>query len=221
MFVLWPRSSGPTSDLGKDGFDEGTAAQYTWMVPQNIAGLVGALGGRDAAAERLDRFATQLNAGPDEPYLWLGNEPGFAVPWLYNYLGQPWKTQETVARVRSELFGPTPVGEPGNDDLGALSSWYVWAALGMYPVTPGTPILTVNTPLLIASESPFPQADSSGSPPRGHPGSTAGPPIRRFFRSQSSAPVATSRSHSPPSPASSGVLPSPPRQRRSAGATRP
>nr|WP_300584636.1 glycoside hydrolase domain-containing protein [Mycobacterium sp.] len=59
----------------------------------------------------------QLNAGPDEPYLWLGNEPGLAVPWLYNYLAQPWKTQEMVVRVRSEQFGPTPVGEPGNDDL--------------------------------------------------------------------------------------------------------
>ena len=81
-----------------------------------------------------------------EPYLWAGNEPGFGVPWLYNYVGQPWKTQRTVDRVR-RLFGPTADGEPGNDDLGALSSWYVWAALGLYPSTPGTPILTVNTPL--------------------------------------------------------------------------
>jgi Glycosyl hydrolase family 92 len=69
------------------------------------------------------------------------------VPWLYNYIGQPWKTQLTVDRVRG-LFGPTPDGEPGNDDLGALSSWYVWAALGLYPSTPGTPILTVNAPVL-------------------------------------------------------------------------
>ena len=68
------------------------------------------------------------------------------MPWLYNYVGQPWKTQRTVDRVRG-LFGPTADGEPGNDDLGALSSWYVWAGLGLYPSTPGTPILTVNTPL--------------------------------------------------------------------------
>jgi predicted alpha-1,2-mannosidase len=160
IFLPWPGYSGPTSDLGQDGFEEGNAAQYTWMVPQNIAGLVAALGGRDAAAERLDRFTTQLNAGPDEPYLWLGNEPGFAVPWLYNYLGQPWKTQETVARVRSELFGPTPVGEPGNDDLGALSSWYVWAALGLYPITPATRILTVNTPLFDHAEITLPAGTS-------------------------------------------------------------
>ncbi|MGO9926086.1 MAG: glycoside hydrolase domain-containing protein, partial [Mycobacterium sp.] len=81
-----------------------------------------------------------------EPYLWAGNEPTFEVPWLYNYIGQPWKTQHTVDRVRG-LFGPRPDGEPGNDDLGAMASWYVWAALGLYPITPGTPILTVSAPL--------------------------------------------------------------------------
>ncbi len=129
------------------GFDEGNAEQYVWYVPQNIAGLVTALGGRKAVADRLDRFTKQLNVGPEQPYLWAGNEPGFDVPWLYNYIGQPWKTQLLVDRVRSSLFAPTPDGEPGNDDLGAMSSWYVWAALGLYPSTPGTSILTVNTPL--------------------------------------------------------------------------
>ena len=148
--------SGPTSDFGQDGFEEGNAAQCLWLVPQNVAGLVTAIGGRQAAADRLDRFTTQLNAGPDDPHLWMGNEPGFGVPWLYNYVGQPWKTQETVDRVRSELFGPTPAGEPGNDDLGALSSWYVWAALGLYPSTPGTGILTVNTPLFDRAEIALP-----------------------------------------------------------------
>ena len=134
------------SRFGQYGFDEGNAEQYVWWVPQNVAGLVTALGGRKAVADRLDRFTQKLNVGPNEPYLWAGNEPGMGVPWLYNYIGQPWKTQDTVDRVRG-LFGPVPDGEPGNDDLGALSSWYVWAALGLYPGTPGTSILTVNTPL--------------------------------------------------------------------------
>lgn len=134
------------SAFGQPGFDEGNAEQYLWLVPQNVAGLVTALGGRKAAADRLNRFTKRLNVGPNEPYLWAGNEPGFGVPWLYNYIGQPWQTQRTVDRVRG-LFGPTPDGAPGNDDLGAMSSWYVWAALGLYPSTPGTPILTVNTPL--------------------------------------------------------------------------
>jgi len=138
------------------GFDEGNAEQYVWYVPQNIAGLVTALGGRQAVADRLDRFTQHLNVGPVEPYLWAGNEPGFAVPWLYNYVGQPWKTQELVDRVRSTLFSPTPDGEPGNDDLGAMSAWYVWAALGLYPSVPGTSTLTVNMPLFDRVEIALP-----------------------------------------------------------------
>ena len=138
------------------GFDEGNAEQYVWYVPQNIAGLVTALGGREAVANRLDKFTQQLNVGPSEPYLWAGNEPSFGVPWLYNYVGQPWKTQELVDRIRSTLFSPTPDGEPGNDDLGAMSSWYVWAALGLYPSIPGTPTLTVNTPLFDRVEIALP-----------------------------------------------------------------
>ena len=155
-FLDNPGFAGPTADFGQDGFDEGNAEQYLWFVPQNIAGLVSTLGGRQAVAGRLDRFTTELNAGPNEPNLWIGNEPGFGVPWLYNYVGQPWRTQQTVDRVRSQLFGPTPDGEPGNDDLGALSSWYVWAALGLYPVTSGTSILTVNTPLFDRAEIALP-----------------------------------------------------------------
>ncbi|QUR66330.1 GH92 family glycosyl hydrolase [Mycobacterium spongiae] len=134
------------SGFGQDGYDEGNAEQYLWSVPHNVAGLVTALGGREAVIKRLDRFTKKLNVGPKEPYLWAGNEPSFGVPWLYNYVGQPWKTQQTVDRVRG-LFGPTPDGAPGNDDLGALASWYVWAALGLYPSIPGTSILTVNTPI--------------------------------------------------------------------------
>ncbi len=133
-------------NFGQDGYDEGNAEQYVWWVPHNVAGLVTALGGRGAVAGRLDRFTNKLNVGPNEPYLWAGNELGFGVPWLYNYIGQPWKTQHTVDRVRG-LFGPTADGEPGNDDLGALASWYVWAGLGLYPSTPGTSILTVGAPL--------------------------------------------------------------------------
>jgi len=134
------------SGFGQPGWDEGNAEQYLWMVPQNITGLASALGGREATAERLDTFMTHLNSGANEPYLWAGNEPNFLVPWIYNYLGQPWKTQESVDRVRTSLFTAEPDGAPGNDDLGAMSSWYVWAAMGLAPATPGTPLLTVNTP---------------------------------------------------------------------------
>ncbi|MGW7537189.1 GH92 family glycosyl hydrolase, partial [Amycolatopsis sp. NPDC054798] len=133
--------------FGQDGFDEGNAAQYTWLVPQDPAGLVTAMGGPAAVSARLDTFFQKLNVGPNEPYMWAGNEPDFGVPWLYNHVGQPWKTQEVVRRIATTLFSATPDGEPGNDDLGAQSSWYVWAALGLYPSTPGTPDLTVHSPL--------------------------------------------------------------------------
>ncbi|BBZ45894.1 GH92 family glycosyl hydrolase [Mycobacterium parmense] len=146
FFAPGPGFATNPSNFGQDGFDEGNAAQYVWWVPHNVAGLVTALGGRGAVAARLDRFTERLNVGPNEPYLWAGNEPGFGVPWLYNYVGQPWKTQRMVDRVRG-LFGPTSDGEPGNDDLGAMAGWYVWAALGLYPATPGVPILTVSAPV--------------------------------------------------------------------------
>lgn len=138
--------------FGQVGYDEGNAEQYLWWVPHNIGGLVTALGGAQAVADRLDRFTEKLNAGPNQPYLWAGNEVGLGVPWLYNYIGQPWKTQRLVDRIRSKLYGPSPDGVPGNDDLGAMSSWYVWAALGLYPIIPGTSVLALNTPLFDRAE---------------------------------------------------------------------
>jgi predicted alpha-1,2-mannosidase len=138
----------PTSSagFGQDGFQEGNAAQYTWMVPQNLKGLIAGLGGDKAAIARLDTFFSQLNAGPNEPYDWAGNEPSLDTPWVYDSAGEPWKTQQVVHDITSQLYSLTPGGEPGNDDLGAMSSWYVWAALGLYPQTPGVPMLVLGTP---------------------------------------------------------------------------
>ena len=132
--------------FGQNGFQEGNAAQYTWMVPQNLQGLIQGIGGDQATAARLDTYFTQLNAGPNAPYHWQGNEPAFDTPWAYNSVGQPWKTQAVVQQITSQLYSLTPGGEPGNDDLGAMSSWYVWAALGMYPQTPGVPMLVLGAP---------------------------------------------------------------------------
>jgi len=139
---------GTVTGYGQVGFDEATSEQYLWLAPQDIAGLTAALGGRDVTAERLDSFMTGgYNVGANVPKMWLGNEPNFATPWIYNYLGRPWRTQEVVEDMRTQLFGTGRDGaEPGNDDLGAMSSWYVWAAMGVYPATPGTDVLTVNAP---------------------------------------------------------------------------
>ena len=133
--------------FGQNGFQEGNAAQYTWMVPFNVAALANALGGRQATNARLDTFFGQLQAGPDAPQYWAGNEPDIEAPWLYDFTGQPWKTQALVHQIVQTLYAPTPGGEPGNDDLGTMASWYVWAALGMYPEIPGAPLVVLGSPL--------------------------------------------------------------------------
>jgi predicted alpha-1,2-mannosidase len=130
-----------------NGFIEGTASQYTWMIPFDAGGLVTRMGGPARAERRLDAFFTSINAGPREPQAWMGNEVSFGAPWLYDYVGAPWKTQATVRRVMSSLFKNTPDGLPGNDDLGAMSSWYVWAALGLYPLIPGHAGFVMGSPL--------------------------------------------------------------------------
>jgi len=112
-----------------------------------VAGLVDALGGRARVRSRLDRFFGQLNAQERRPYAWLGNEPGFGDPWLYLWAGAPWRTQTVVRRAQRSLFTARPAGLPGDDDLGALSSWYVWSALGLYPAIPGVGGFVLGSPL--------------------------------------------------------------------------
>jgi predicted alpha-1,2-mannosidase len=141
-----PTTTGMGS-FGQSGFQEGNAAQYTWMIPQNFAGLISALGGDAAANARLDNFFQYLQAGPDLPYEWAGNEPAFATPWLYDYTGAPYKTQAIVHKLLTSVYANDPGGEPGNDDLGAMSSWYIWSSIGLYPTTPGTPVLALGAPI--------------------------------------------------------------------------
>jgi predicted alpha-1,2-mannosidase len=131
------------------GFAEGNSTQYTWMVPHDPAGLFAAIGGRAAAVSRLDRFLRKLNGGPGATHAdhaLLGNEPNLNVPWLYDWLGRPYKTQAAVRRAL-RLYDTSPDGYPGNDDLGTLSSWYVLGALGLYPEVPGAGVLAIGSPL--------------------------------------------------------------------------
>jgi predicted alpha-1,2-mannosidase len=130
-----------------DGFIEGTASQYTWMIPFDVGGLISRMGGDAHAVQRLDAYFANINAGPREPLAWMGNEVSFGAPWAYDYAGAPWKTQATARRVMNELFKNTPTGLPGNDDLGTMSSWYVWAALGLYPLIPGRAGFVLGSPL--------------------------------------------------------------------------
>ncbi|MGW7204471.1 GH92 family glycosyl hydrolase [Streptomyces sp. NPDC054837] len=143
--------TGFTPGTGK-GFVEGTAAQYTWMVQHNPAGLFAAMGGRGEAVARLDGFFRDKDGG------WaltgsggekseLDNEPSINVPYLYAYAGAPYKTQETVRAAMRQLWSTRPGGIPGNDDLGAMSAWYVFSALGMYPQVPSRAELVLASPL--------------------------------------------------------------------------
>lgn len=128
------------------GFTEGNAAQYTWMVPQDYARLVELLGGPAAAVARLDDLFAQINGGISEPHFYIGNEPQFPVPWAYLWAGAPARTQEVVPRIIDGAFDDSPSGLPGNDDLGATSSWLVWASIGMFPAVPGEDVLALSTP---------------------------------------------------------------------------
>ena len=132
---------------GQLGFEEGNAIQYTWYVPQDFGALASLMGGDASAAAKLDTFMGSLNASRDAPEDWSGNEPGEWAPWAFDYFGAPDETQRFVRAIADSEYADAPVDEPGNDDLGALASWYVWAALGLFPVTPGEADLALASPL--------------------------------------------------------------------------
>lgn len=148
----------PYNNLAGGGFVEGNSVQYTWMVPQDPAGLFAKMGGRARAAARLRGFLRALNAGPGgthTDHALLGNEPTLGTPWLFDWLRQPYRTQDAVRRGLS-LYAPAPAGYPGNDDLGTLSAWYVFGALGLYPAVPGVGLLAISSPLFRRAEIRLP-----------------------------------------------------------------
>ncbi len=148
-----PDGSWPAFDPASDqGFAEGSSAQYTWMVPFDVRGLLDAMGGDGPANRRLDAFFQRAGSLPALTgfgglHAELDNEPSIGAPWLYLFSGKPYRTQETVRRSLVLLWSDTPYGIPGNDDLGEMSSWYVWSAMGMYPGIPGRAELLLASPL--------------------------------------------------------------------------
>ncbi|WP_263357079.1 GH92 family glycosyl hydrolase [Acidicapsa ligni] len=144
-----PKDFTPSTE---DGFVEGTAAQYVWMVPFNVAGLFEQMGGRDKAVVRLDRFFYDEKGAPAVTkagplHAELDNEPSVETPWLYDFAGQPWKTQQLVRQVLNTIWKNAPDGIPGNDDLGEMSSWAVFASMGLYPEIPGRAELVLGSPI--------------------------------------------------------------------------
>lgn len=145
----WLQSRNPDGSwkpLSED-FRESTYKNYFWMVPYNIAGLVEIIGGKENAEKRLDEFFTRLDAGYNDAWFASGNEPSFHIPWVYNWIGRPYKAQEIINRVLNEQYTSEIDGLPGNDDLGTMGAWYVFACMGLYPEIPGVGGFTINTPI--------------------------------------------------------------------------
>ncbi|MFF3415824.1 lectin [Streptomyces sp. NPDC002698] len=152
----WTGGFDPTS--GTD-MVEADSWIYTGMIPFNIAGLARAKGGNTAMGHYLDTVLRSYTG--DKGYAWVGNEPSIELPWEYDYIGQPYKTQGTVRAIQQQIWANTPGGlADGNDDLGAMSAWYVWSALGMFPETPGTSDLALGSPLFTQAVITLPSGNT-------------------------------------------------------------
>ena len=135
---------------------ESNGWQYLWSVPQDIRGLITLVGGKDRFAEKLDSMFTYIPAGKEDLPIFStgmigqyahGNEPSQHVIYLYNKVRQPWKTQKYVAQVMHHLYFNAPAGLCGNEDCGQMSAWYVFSAMGFYPVNPVSGEYEIGTPL--------------------------------------------------------------------------
>ena len=148
----------PTAiNYGSD-YTEGNAWQYSWFVPQDQAALFAAMGGDEAVVAKLDAMFefdnSKLDYSHAEDIAGLigqyihGNEPSHHVAYLYDHAGAPWKTQERLKQIVDSQYKPTPDGLSGNDDLGQMSAWLVFTALGFYPVTPGSLQYAIGRPFV-------------------------------------------------------------------------
>lgn len=137
-------------------FCESNAWQYYWFVPQDIKGLISKTGGKERFEQKLDSMFSYFPKPEDKLPLFStgmigqyahGNEPSHHVAYLYNYLGQPAKTQKLVRQILNEQYKNTPNGHCGNEDCGQMSSWYIFNALGFYPVNPAQGVYHIGIPL--------------------------------------------------------------------------
>ncbi len=147
-----------------DAFTEGNSWHYTWSVFHDVEGLAQLMGGHDGFTAMLDSVFEVPPIFDNSYYGFTiheiremqivnmgnyahGNQPVQHMIYLYNYAGQPWKTQQHIREVLTKLYQPTPDGYCGDEDNGQTSAWYVFSALGFYPVCPGTPEYVIGTPL--------------------------------------------------------------------------
>lgn len=127
-------------------YTEGNAWQYTWHVQHDVAGLIDLMGGKESFAMKLDSLFMLDTIAENTGFVSdvsgfigqyaHGNEPSHHVVYLYNYVDQPWKTQELIPEIFERFYKPKPGGLCGNDDCGQMSAWYIFSSMGFYPVDP-------------------------------------------------------------------------------------
>jgi len=192
-----PAASGYGSD-----YTEGNAWQYSWYVPQDVAGLVASHGGAGKLLAQLDQvfdahidpnvFAHMEDITGLIGWYAHGNEPSHHVAYLYAAAGEPWRTQARLVTIMSSQYAPRPDGLVGNDDLGQMSAWYIFTALGFYPVTPASDEYIIGRPFLERVTLHLPNGRkftvSARGLDAGHPYVGAvtlnGRPLRRVFLRQ-------------------------------------
>ena len=153
----WKTPFSPLKTTG-EGYVEGNAWNYTFYEPQDVAGYIRLTGGNKAFVQKLDSlFEMQL---PDQFFeqsediervgivggYVQGNEPSHHIPYLYDYAGEPWKTQQRIHQIVASKYLPTPGGLCGNDDCGQMSAWYIFSSMGFYPVCPGSNQYVIGSP---------------------------------------------------------------------------
>jgi predicted alpha-1,2-mannosidase len=167
---MWPKNAkGEWLDIdpkfdggpgGRDYYDENNGYTYAWQVQHDIHGLIKLMGGRKQFIENLDQLFRE-DLGRTKYQYWakfadatgmvgqfsMGNEPSFHIPYLYNYAGEPWKTQKRIRFLLDAWFQDNIFGIPGDEDGGGMTAFVVFSSLGFYPVTPGLPIYTIGSPL--------------------------------------------------------------------------
>ncbi|MEI9961020.1 MAG: glycoside hydrolase family 92 protein [Limisphaerales bacterium] len=144
------------SGNGNGPFTEGNAWQYLFYVPQDMSGLIDLMGGKDAFNAKLDTFFTLDNHPSDKnqnasgfigQYA-HGNEPSHHAAYLYNFSGQPWKTQKYVSQILNELYNNSSSGYAGNEDCGQMAAWYIFSSMGFYPFNPANGVYSIGSPVL-------------------------------------------------------------------------
>jgi len=137
-------------------YTESNAWQYIWSVQHDVKGLISLFGSSEEFNSKLDTFFNMDPAISGPKYIGVvgtigqyvhGNQPSHHVAYLYNYSGQPWKTQQRARQICDQLYRHGSGGLCGNEDMGSLSSWYVFSSMGFYPVTPGSITYAIGSPL--------------------------------------------------------------------------